>query len=204
MVLDLILKIGQNRPLLTSVSQSQPRYNRLKRSRPLCTVARRRKDLGTSPVVFSECLQSPDPPFSVRRTGTSSGALGQDLRCDCAFVCFPCGSPDGPSIAPRTLKAATKDPSLATKRSISGSHSRLYPSLARSPHGDRVTSSEPAPAKLRAKRSLESVKSSKNLRPRTSRKGSRATCPATDQGPYRMRGPRLRRSLECLISPLPC
>ena len=137
-----------------------------------------------SPVGLSEYLQSPDAPFPVRRTEMSSGALGQDLRRDCAFVCFPCGIPDGPSIAPRTLKAATKYPSLATKRSISGSHSRLYPSLARSSHGDRVTSSEPAPAKLRAKRSLESVKSSKNLAPSTSRKGSRATCPATDQGPY--------------------
>jgi hypothetical protein len=99
---------------------------------PLYTVARARI-LGTSPVVLSECLQSPEPQFPVRRTVTSSGALGQDLRCDCAFTCFPCGSPDGPSIAPRTLKAATKYPSLAIKRSNSRSHSRLYPSLARSP-----------------------------------------------------------------------
>jgi hypothetical protein len=64
-----------------------------------------------SPVDPSESLQGPDPPFPVRRTGTSTGALGQDLRCDCAFICFPCGSPDGPSIAPRTLKAANQYPS---------------------------------------------------------------------------------------------
>src|SRR5215217_2036067 len=85
-----------------------------------------------SPVSLSEYLQSPDPPFPVRRTETSSGALGQDLRRDCAFICFPCGIPDGPSISPRTLKAATKYPSLATKRSISASHSKRYP-YVRSP-----------------------------------------------------------------------
>jgi hypothetical protein len=53
--------------------------------------------------------------------------------------------------------------------------------------GVRATSSEPAPpAKLRAKRSLSSVNGSKSLLlPRTSGNGSRATCLATDQGPYR-------------------
>ena len=37
-------------------------------------------------MVLSECLQSPDPPFPVRRTGTSTGTLGQGLRRGCAFV----------------------------------------------------------------------------------------------------------------------
>jgi hypothetical protein len=131
----------------------------------------------------SESLQSPDPPLPARRIGTSTVTLGQDLRRGCAFVCFRCGILHGPSIAPRTLNVATKYSALDTEKSIYGSRSWLYPCV-RSPHGDRVISSEPAPAKLRAKRSLESVKSSKNLRPGTSRKGSRATCPATDQGPY--------------------